>query len=117
MSTTLEAAVVELSKQIGDYWASNATSAGAAGGTTVVDTLLKAKANDWISLEAYDRLTSGTYDNEERKISSLDNTTGTITVLAHGGQVASGVTYEIHRLFTATEKLRALVNAAAHISP
>ena len=44
MSTTLKAAMQELSKQIGDYWASTATSNGAAGGTTIVDTALKAKA-------------------------------------------------------------------------
>jgi len=118
MSTTLEAAMQELSKQIGDYWASTATSNGAAGGTTIVDTALKAKANDWVETgEAYDRITSGTYDEEERQISSLDNTTGTLTVLAHGGQIASAVSYEIHRLFTASDKRQALVFAARHGFP
>ena len=118
MSTTLEAAMQELSKQIGDYWAGTATSNGASDGTTIVDTALKAKANDWVETgEAYDRITSGDYDNEERAISSLDNSTGTLTTLAHGGQVASAVTYEIHRLFSASDKREALIFAARHGFP
>jgi hypothetical protein len=110
--------MIELSKQIGDYWASTTTSSGSS--TTVIDTALSAKANDWISdapQEMYDRITSGTYDNEERKISSLDNTTVTLTTLAHGGTIASAVTYEVHRLFNASEKRRALVYAAHRAFP
>ena len=120
MSTSLSTARIELSKQLGDYWAGTATSAGAAGGTTIVDTALKAKANDWISdapQEMYDFITSGTYDGEERKISSLDNTTGTLTTLAHTGQIASAVTYEVHRLFSPSEKRRALITAARNAFP
>jgi len=117
MTTTLENSEVELSKQIGDYWSGTTTSAGAAGGTTVVDTALMAKANDWISDDAHDMITSGTYDGEERKISSLDNSTGAMTVLAHGGQIASAVTYRVHRLFTASEKRRALIYAARQVYP
>jgi hypothetical protein len=118
MSTTLENAMIELSKQLGDYHTGTTTSAGAAGGTTVIDTALKAKANDWVETgEAYTRITSGTYDEQERKISSLDNSTGTLTTLAHGGQIASGVTYEVHRLFTADKKREALVWAARNGFP
>jgi len=109
--------MVELSKQIGDYYTGTATSDGAAGGTTIVDTGLKAKENDWITDVAYDRVTSGTYDEEERSISSLANTTGTLTTLAHGGQIVSAVTYEVHRLWTASEKRTALVYAARHGFP
>ena len=114
MSTTLENCMIELSKQIGDYWAST-TTAGTGSSTTVIDTALKAKMNDWVSglpTEPYDRLTSGTYDNEERLITALDNTTGTLTVLAHGGTVGPSITYEVHRMFNASEKMRALVYAA-----
>lgn len=120
MSTTLEACMLELSRQIGDFWTGTTTSAGAAGGTTIVDTSLSAKANDWIAdapQEMYDRITSGTYDEQERKISSLDNTTGTLTTLAHGGQIGSSVTYEVHRLFSASEKRRALIYAARKAFP
>ena len=113
MTTSLETLLGDLSKQIGDYWASAATSGGSS--TIIVDTALKAKANDWISdapQEMYDRITSLTYDEEERKISSLDNSDGTLTTLAHGGTIATATTYEIHRMFSASEKRRALVYAA-----
>lgn len=118
MSTTLANAQIELSKQIGDFWNSTTTSGGSS--TTLVDTALMAKANDWIEdapAEMYDRITSGTYIAEERKASSLDNTTGTLTTLAHGGTIATAVTYEIHRLFNASEKRHALISAARHSFP
>lgn len=118
MSITLENAQIELSKQLGDFWNSTTTSEGST--TAVIDTALKAKANDWIAdapQEMMDRITSGTYDNEERKISSLDNTSGTLTTLAHGGTIATAVTYEVHRLFSASEKRRALIYAARHSYP
>lgn len=110
MTTSLESNMILLSKQMGDYWTGTTTSG--TDSTSVIDTALKAKANDWITDDAYDRLTSGDYDEEERKITSLDSSAGDLTVLAHGGTVASGVTYEVHRLFTASEKRRALVHGA-----
>ena len=118
MSTTLANARIQLSKEIGDYWASTTTSSGST--TTVVDTALKAKTNDWISdapQEMYDLITSGTYDQEERKISSLDITTGTLTTLAHGGTIGSGITYEVHRMFSASDKRVALVQACKTAFP
>jgi len=117
MSTTLADARIALSQDIDDYWAGTTTSAGAAGGTTVVDTALAAKANDWITDETTDLITSGTYDEEERKVSSLDNSTGTLTVLAHGGQIGSAVTYELHRLFSASQKKRAILAATKDVFP
>lgn len=118
MATTLAECRKQLSREIGDYWNSTTTSSGSS--TTVVDTALKAKSNDWISdapQEMYDLITSGTYADEERKISSLDNTSGTLTTLAHGGTIASAVTYEVHRLFTASEKRTALIYAAKAAFP
>jgi len=117
MSTSLLNAEIALSKDLGDYWSGTTTSAGAGGGTTVIDTALKAKANDWITDEAYDMITSGTYDEEERKVSSLDNSDGTLTTLAHGGQIASSVTYRVHRLFSASDKRIALIDAAKSSFP
>ena len=111
MSTLLSAARIELSKQLGDYWASASDSAGAAGGTTIKDTALMAKANDWVDTEgqAFDLITESAHacEGQERLISSLDNSsgsTGTLTILAHTAQIGSGVDYEVHRLFTASEK-------------
>ncbi len=122
MATTLANCRIELSKQIGDYWASITTSTGVT--TTLVDSVLMVKANDWISdapQEMYDLITSdtstGTVLNDEKKLTSLDNTTGTLTTLAHSNNVNVGVGYEIHRLFNASEKRRALIYAARHSYP
>ena len=93
MSTTLENAMLELSEQIGDDFSSTTTSGGSS--TTLVDTTLKAYPADWIDATStlmWDRITSGTYDEEERRISSLAIATGTLTTIAHGGAIASAVT-------------------------
>ena len=121
MATSLANCRIELSKQLGDYWSSTTTSSGHAGGTTIVDTALKAKANDWIDNEA-EMFTLITHsgdssEDDERKISALDNSTGTLTTLAHTAQVGSAKTYEVHRLFTASEKRMALVRAAKDAFP
>ena len=121
MSITLSFAETELSRQLGDYWNGVTTSAGSA--TSLVDTGLMAKANDWVTDDSYDQIISGTYgyatayDGEERKISSLDNTSGTLTVLSHTGAPGITVTYRVHRLFNASEKRRALVSAAKSAFP
>jgi hypothetical protein len=115
MTTTLANARIELSRQMGDYWASTTTATGTT--KMLVDSALKAKQNGWIQDEVYDLLTSGTYSGESRLISSLSNTVGALTTLDHGGVIASGVTYEIHRLFTPASKVEALVWAARNIYP
>jgi len=114
MSTLLSACRIELSKQINDYWASATTGDGLAGGTTLVDTALKAKQSAWIGKDMYDLITEAAHArlNEERQISSLSNALGTLAVLSHGGQILTGIDYEIHRLFTASEKRQALIAAA-----
>ena len=121
MSTTLANCRKELSKQVGDYWDSASTSAGTTSGTTIVDTELKAKSNDWIDAEGemYDLITEAGHAriDEERKISSLSNTLGTLTILAHGGQIPTSCDYEVHRLFTASEKRRALIYSARGAFP
>jgi hypothetical protein len=113
MSTTLLNTEVALSKDIGDYWRSTTTGAGST--TTVVDTALCAKANDWITDESYlyvEDMTGDTYNEAERKISSLDNTTGTLTVLAIGGALSTSAIYRVHRLFNASDKRIALIHGA-----
>jgi hypothetical protein len=124
MATTLLNAMIELSKQLGDDWSGTTTSAGAVDGTTLVDTALKAKANDWVETgegQAYDFLTEEPTSNadiyEERLIRNLDNSIGTLTVLAHGGQIESGIDYQIHRLFSPSDKRSALLYAARHGFP
>ncbi|KKL28305.1 hypothetical protein LCGC14_2376480, partial [marine sediment metagenome] len=120
MTTALSAARIELSKQLNDYWASTSTSGGVAGGTTLVDTALKAKQNAWIGKDMYDFIVDSTttaIEEQERQISSLSNTNGTLTVLTHSATVPTATSYEVHRLFTASEKRIALVAAARYAWP
>jgi len=120
MSTTLINSVVALSKDLGDYYAGTATSSGNTGGTTLVDTSLMSKNDDWLdstASEMWDLITSGTYDEEERRIDSLESASGVLTVTAHGGQIASAVTYQIHRMWSASEKRIALIDAAKDAYP
>lgn len=118
MTTTLSNAEIQLSKDINDYWSGTTTGAGSS--TTIVDTALCAKANDWITDNAYDfvtDMTGDTYNEQERKISSLDNTTGTLTVLAHGGALGVGASYRVHRLWSASDKRLALIQACKLVHP
>ena len=119
MTTALSVARIELSEQLGDGWSSSSTGAGSAGGTTIVDTALKAKQNAWIGKDMYDLITEDAHatEDEERQISSFSNTNGTLTILAHSAQIGSGVDYEVHRLFTASDKRRALIAAARMAYP
>jgi len=119
MTTTLLAAEQALSKELGDFWSS--TTTGAGGTTSLVDTALISRANDWITDETWAFLVeeptgdAALYD--ERKVSSLDNSTGTLTTLAFAGTPGSGIDYELHRLFSPSEKRRALVWAAKNVFP
>ncbi len=117
MTTALSAARIELSKQLNDFWASTTTGAGST--TTIVDTLLKAKQNAWIGKDMYDLITESGHASvdEERQISSLANSTGTLTVLAHDNTTGTSMDYEVHRLFTASDKRIALIAAARMAYP
>lgn len=121
MTTTLAVNRIELSKQINDSWASTTTSVGAGDGTTIIDTALIAKQNVWIGKDMYTLITESgdTSEDDERQIISLagSGSTGTLTTLAHTGQIGSGKDYEIHRLFTASDKRRALISAARMAYP
>lgn len=114
MSTTLANCRILLSKQMGDYWASTTTSAGAADYTTIVDTALKAKADAWITDECFTLITEvdDSSEDDERKIIRLDSNAGALTTLPHTAQIATATDYEVHRLFTASEKRIALIHAA-----
>lgn len=114
MSTSIYNVEVELSKQLGDYWDSTTTGTGST--TSLVDTALMQQTGDWLDTDhtvCWDMITSGTYDEQERRITDLNTDQGYITTLAHGGAIASSVTYRIHRLgFSASDKRRAIVWAA-----
>lgn len=118
MTTSLNNCRILLSKEIGDYWSGTTTGAGST--TEVVDTALCAKANDWINQDSWlyvSDMTGDTYNERERKISSLDNTTGSLTVLAIGGALGTSATYEVHRLASPSDKRIALIAAAKNGFP
>jgi len=113
MSITLLNCEIQLSKDTGDYYSSTTTSSGSS--TTIVDTGLQAYGSGWINKTAWDMITSGTYDEEERKISSL--ATSTLTTLAHGGTIASAVTYRVHKIASASDKRLCLIEACNDAFP
>ena len=115
MSTTLLNAEIQLSKDMGDYFASDLTADGNAGGTTIVDDALAAYGTGFVSKGCWDMITSGTYDEEERKVSSLS--ASTLTTLAHGGKLLNNVTYRIHRVASASAKRIALIEACNDVYP
>ena len=116
MSLAGSALLTGFSRFIGDPWSSTTTSAGNAGGTTVVDTSLQRMGDDgW--RDYYVRITSGTCDLQIRKVSSFTNSTGTLTVMpAFTAQIASSVTYELHR-YDPVEKFKALDDARIRAYP
>lgn len=119
MSSTLLSCEQELSRQIGDYWYSATTGAGSA--TTLVDTALRAKQNDWVTKETWAFLieepTGAANIYDERLVSSLDSTNYTLTTLSFDAAPGTGIDYEVHRLFSPSEKRRALVAAARQSFP
>ena len=116
MSSTGDVLERGLSRFIGDHWGSATTSAGNAGGTTVVDTALQRMGDDgW--RDYFVRLTSGSATLEIRKITDFTSSSGTVTVLpAFSAQVASGVTYQLHRYDPAT-KFKCLDDARIRAYP
>lgn len=97
-TTALSVIRRRVAEQLSD-WTPNGTTSGAgnAGGTTAVDSALSGYPD--ITFPGYWLLlTSGTNVGEARIISVFTSSTGTITVTrAFTAQVASGVTYEIHK--------------------
>ena len=124
MTTSLQTLRQELGLEVNDGYTSSLTGNGAADGTTIIDTDLKNYQTDQFSDGAsgdqmtWIKLTSGTYSGQERSFSSYAAATGTITVkAAFGGQVLSGVTYELHKIWTPTQKNNAIVFACRKAFP
>lgn len=119
MTTALLATEQELSKQIGDYWSSTTTAAGTS--TTLVDDALEVLQDAWVSKQTWAFLveepTGSAAIYDERKVSSLDASAKTLTTLAFAAAPGSGIDYEVHRLFSPSEKRRALIAAARMAYP
>jgi hypothetical protein len=119
MSTSLLNCFIAACKEIGDYWSSTTTGAGSA--TTMVDASLMAKANDWITDYSHVFLTeepaSAAAIYDERKVSSLDNSSGTLTNLTFAAAPGTGIDYMMTRLFSPSDYRLALIHAAKDVHP
>jgi len=122
MATTTAATLLEeMSRDIGDYHTSSTTSVGAGDGTTVIDTSLADLTEDDGGIQAYLKMRSGTDDGNVRRSKRGDNgytassTTVTLT-RAFSAQIASGVTYELHR-FDPAIKREAINRATQQLFP
>ncbi len=114
MSSSLATCLTSFSKDIGDDWQSTTTGAGSA--TTMVDTALMAKSNDWIPLYnawvfLLEEPTGNAVIYDERLTTALDNTTGTLTTLTFAAAPGTGIDYSLHRLFSPSDKRTALIYA------
>ena len=107
-----------LSENLDDYRSQSLTSNGNAGGTAIVDTTLAQLSPDTdFCKDWWVQLTSGTYSGQIRKVSAYATSTTTITLIsAFGGQVLSGVTYELHVIHP-TAKLNALNRGLEELYP
>ncbi len=89
---------------------SAATAAGAASGASLVDTTLPNSDNTFVGSQLV--ITSGAYANDRRWVTGYVAQTGTITPdRAFSGQIAAGVTFELHRVFSADDKDEAINSA------
>ena len=116
MSLTGQELLVDFSKFIGDYVASETTGAGSS--TSLVDTYLNRYGDDKV-IDWYLRITENVNGNQYlvRRISDFVSSTGTCTVApAFAGSTASGTTYELHR-YDPAEKFIALDEARIRVFP
>src|SRR3990172_186798 len=102
MATTTRLVLEQrVSEALGDYYGLTTTSAGNAGGTTVVSTSLQdlPGGNDDDAFENwYVHITSGTDIGAVRRVSAYAQSTSTLTVSRlFSAQIASAVTFVLHR--------------------
>ena len=97
------------SRFLNDHWSSTTTSAGTAGGTTLVDTLL-GRWGDRAVQDMYFRWTdaSGPTQYQFRRATNFTASSGTATLLpAFDAQVPTSGTYDMHR-YDPDDKFEAL---------
>ncbi len=119
MATLMSVMLTLLGSDLDDGWIGTTTAQGAADKLDLIDDALYEKVADWVSdgmLVYLPDGPSGAGSAETRVVDSL--ATNTLDVkTAFSVRVASGVSYEVHRLFTRSQKLVALRNAATLICP
>ena len=116
MATLMSEMLTLLGGDLDDGWTGTTSAAGNANKLTLEDNDLQEKVADWVGDGMIVYITSGTDSGATRVVDSLSGTTLTVKN-AFSALIASGVTYEIHRLFTRTQKLVSLRNSAPLICP
>ena len=119
MATLMSAMLTLLGQDLDDGWTGTTTAQGAANKLTLEDSTLYEKVADWVSDGMIVYLPdgpSGVGSAETRVVDSLSGSTLTVKT-AFSVQVESGVSYEVHRLFTRNQKLVALRNSTTLICP
>ena len=119
MATLMSEALILLGDDLDDSWIGSTSATGNANKLTLEDNDLYEKVPNWVEDGMIVYLPdgpSGSGSAETRVVDSLSGTTLTVKS-AFSVLVASGVTYEVHRLFTRTQKLVALRKSAALICP
>ena len=115
MAVTTQAVVQNVARLLGGFQAVTGTGSGTS--TTVVDTNLKNYVNDsfaswWL------RATSGTNDGEERRVKSLVQSTGTLTVeTAFTASTDTSHTFELHKVLSPDRVIEALATARHRTFP
>jgi len=119
MATLMSAMLTLLGGDLDDGWVGETSAQGNANKLVLEDDDLYEKVADWVNDGMIVYLPdgpSGSGTAETRVVDSLSGTSLTVKS-AFSVRVESGVDYEVHRLFTRTQKLVALRNAATLICP
>lgn len=120
MAATLMSVILTLLNQdIDDSWSSAATADGDAGMSYLVDNLLYEKVADWVDdgMILYLPLGPGGSGTAETRVVDRLEGNKLYPKTAFSAQVVDTAVYEVHKLFTRSQKLTALRNAATLICP
>jgi len=119
MATLMSEALTLLGQDVDDGWIGTTTQAGDGGGGDLVDTALYEKVADWVCDGMIVHLPLGPNGAGAPETRVARVLVGHVLVFMtdFSVQVQSGVSYEVHRLFTRNQKLVALRQAATLICP
>lgn len=118
MATAIQARE-QLSRDVGDHFASTVTANGAADGSTLIDDALKDIIDDSLlqpNSTASFLIVTGDAVNEERTITNKVADTATMR-RNFSTQIDVNDTYELHRQFSAAEKDNAITQAVDLVFP
>jgi len=119
MATKMSEMLTLLGQDLDDGWTGTTTQAGDGSGGDLVDTSLYEKVADWVSdgMIVYLPLGPSGAGTPETRVVNVLVPPVLVVKTNFSTQVASGVGYEVHKLFTRNQKLVALRNSATLICP